>query len=219
MNNCIFTAHCMESICDRSCPILVETSYLLERNGLSFKNPVFQKYGEIIPDISNMIDENEGQVIAFDAERSARNCRLDTVQAADLITYCAICKYWKGSQLHCTVYNLRFSRYLEETKKSWNTKGENENSEMMRIWAESAKFLVISNFDYVKFGDFESQTMLNLIQLRQSQGLTTLLTVKGDNGGHYIYHSQNASSFAGVLDNMIRGSLIKLKSGNSGGNI
>lgn len=35
MNNCIFTAHCTETICDKACPILVETSYLLERNGLS----------------------------------------------------------------------------------------------------------------------------------------------------------------------------------------
>ena len=45
----------------------------------------------------------------------------------------------------------------------------------MRIFSESAKVLIISNLDYVNFGDFESQTMLNLLQERQSREFTTIL--------------------------------------------
>ena len=54
-------------------------------------------------------------------------------------------------------------------------KGEPEELEYMNIWARSAKILIISNFDYVNFGDFESQTLLNLLQERQNGELTTIL--------------------------------------------
>lgn len=170
MNNCIFTAHCMEMNCDNSCPMLVETSYLLERNNLNLNNPVFHKYPSKIPEFTKLIDKSEGGLGGYKVTGD-----MTTIEAADLLTYCAICKYWKGSQLHCTVYNLRLSKYLEELKKSWNTKNDSETVEMMQIWSESAKVLIISNFDYIKFGDFESQTMLNLIQSRQAAGLTTIL--------------------------------------------
>ena len=99
----------------------------------------------------------------------------DTIKIADLLTYVAICENWKGSNLHCTVYNLKYSLYLEELKKSWSLKSEQEQLEYMRIWSQTAKILIISNVDYVDFKEFESQTLLNLIQTRSSQGLATLL--------------------------------------------
>lgn len=170
MVNCIFTAHCMEATCDNSCPMLVETSYLLERNGLSITSPVFHKYSDKIPEMLKLIEDSEGQLGGYKVSGD-----ITTIEAADLLTYCAICKYWRGSQLHCTVYNLRYSKYLDELKKSWNMKGDSETVEFMQIWAETAKVLIISNFDYIKFGDFESQTMLNLFQSRQSAGLTTIV--------------------------------------------
>lgn len=176
MDNCIFTAHCTEMCCDQSCPILVETSYLLERNGIQFSNPVFSKYSNSILDVVRFLDKYQHQTRrVLENDLGVKLNDAPTVQKADLITYCAICKYWKGSQLHCTVYNLRYSKYLEEMKKSWTTGSESEILQMMRIWSESCKVLIISNFDYVKFGDFESQTLLNLIQSRESQALTTIL--------------------------------------------
>ena len=50
-----------------------------------------------------------------------------------------------------------------------------DDLEYMRIWSETAKVLIISNFDYVTFGDFECQTLLTLLQSRQSEGFTTVL--------------------------------------------
>lgn len=194
MVNCIFTAHCMEMSCDNSCPMLVETSYLLERNNLNINSPVFYKYPNKIPEILKLLEENEGQFCGYKIEGE-----MTTIEAADLITYCAICKNWRGSQLHCTVYNLRYSKYLDELKKSWNMKGDSETVEFMQIWAESAKVLIISNFDYIKFGDFESQTMLNLIQSRQAAGLTTIVVTPPAKN----LISGN-SSFASILIDMIR---------------
>ena len=39
----------------------------------------------------------------------------------------------------------------------------------------SAKLLIISNLDYVNFGDFESQTLLTLLQDRERKDVTTIL--------------------------------------------
>lgn len=181
MNDCIFTPHCTQLFCDRSCPILVETSYLLERNEISLSNPVFYKYSTLIDPVIHVLDQHQGQVTRVcdkstpELSRAAKSCNLDTIQLADLLTYCAICRSWKGSQLHCTVYNLRYSRYMQELKASWTSGAESETLQFMRIWAETAKTLVISNFDYVKFGDYECQIILNLIQARRSKNLTTLI--------------------------------------------
>lgn len=169
MHNCIFTAHCTENMCDNSCPMLVETSYLLERNNISMKSRVFhalnnKNYTETAIKILEDLNDQLGVVIST-----------DTVMCAEMLTYCAICLNWPGSRLHCNVYNLKYSAYLEELKHSWTAKVEPESLEYMKIWSSSAKILIISNIDYVNFGDFESQTLLNLLQARENTGQTTII--------------------------------------------
>ena len=171
MYNCIFTSHCTEQTCDKSCPILAETSYLLERNNIQMNNPVFQASDENVAQALDALHRFKGNTGGVVVSSGA----LSTVQVADLITYCAICENWKGSGLHCTVYNLRYAKYLDEMKQSWGMKSELESFEYMKIWAESAKVLIVSNFDFVNFKDFEAQTLLNLIQLRSSSEYTTIL--------------------------------------------
>lgn len=170
MYNCIFSSHCTELFCDRSCPILAETSYLLDRNGITMNSSVFS---ESTKNINRMLD------ILKKSDNTLGACiisgTMDTVRAADLLTYCAICQNWKGNQLHCNVYNLKLSKYLELTKQSWNSKSDSEDLEYMRIWSESAKVLIVSNIDYINFGDFESQTLLNLIQTRSTGDKTTIV--------------------------------------------
>lgn len=170
MNNCIFTAHCTELTCDRSCPAYVETSYLLERNEINFNNLALYADKSMIDQAVKVLDKSVGNIGAH-----VVSGRYTTIQWADTITYAAICQNWQGSQLHTTVYNLRLSKYLDMTKRSWGMKGEPDDLEYMNIWARSAKILIISNFDYVNFGDFESQTLLNLLQERQNGELTTIL--------------------------------------------
>lgn len=170
MYNCIFTPHCLETFCDMSCPILAETSYLLERNGIKMDSPVFRESDKVLTRANAFLANHEGKLGVYVVKDSRT-----TVQHADILTYCAICNNWRGSKLHCTVYNLRYSKYLDDLKKSWNNLPTSEDQEYVQIWAESAKVLIISNFDYVNFGDFECQTILNLIQSRQSRGLTTIL--------------------------------------------
>ena len=167
MYNCIFNSHCIQDVCDNSCPILVETSYLLERNNINLDNPVFLSF----PDneqilIDTVCDEtNSFKVIT---------CK-DTLLVSDFLTYYAICHNWKGNRLHCNVYHLRYSSYLEKLKGSWNSTSEDEDLQYMKIWSDTCKVLIISNIDYVKFNDFESQTLLNLIQSRSITGKLTVV--------------------------------------------
>ena len=207
MHNCIFTAHCTEAFCDKSCPILVETSYLLERNNLSMSSLVFSASDTKVNKMQRILAAVDGKFGVYRISPDE-----NTVQSADLLTYCAICKYWKGSRLHCNVYNLKYSKYIDEMKQTWNGGAESDNYQYMKIWSESAKVLIISNFDYVNFGDFESQTLLNLIQTRQASGLTTIMV--SPQIGTLV--SGKKSTFFDILARMMNDNIIKPQEG--GGN-
>nr|DAJ50921.1 MAG TPA: hypothetical protein [Caudoviricetes sp.] len=167
MQNCIFSGHCSKQVCDKSCPTLAETTYLLERNKISMNSEVFHADPKRLVKMANIVDSSEGTLRTVITK--------NTVQDADLLSYIAICRNWKGSRLHCTVYNLRYSQYIEMMKKSWSAKSETSELEYMRIFSSSAKVLIISNIDYVNFRDFECQTLLTLLQSRSSGEYTTII--------------------------------------------
>lgn len=169
MYNCIYGAHCTQAICDKSCPTLAQTTYLLERNNISMSNEVFRRGYESIDINLDQLAKAEGKIVAVGKD--------NTVLGANILTYCGICQKWKGSRLHCTVYNLQYAQYIEAIKKSWSTTSEPEQLEYMKIWSASAELLIISNLDYVNFKDFESQTLLTLLQSRTAEGLTTIIVV------------------------------------------
>ena len=200
MHNCIFTAHCTEAFCDKSCPTLTETSYLLERNGITFTNPVFSASEDKVRKMLKILVSVDGRFGVYRVSADET-----TFQSADLLTYCAICKNWKGSRLHCNVYNLKYSKYIDEMKQTWGGNAESEIFQYMKIWVESAKVLIVSNFDYVNFGDFESQTLLNLIQTRQATGLTTILV--SPQIGTLV--SSKKSTFFDILAKMMQNNIIK----------
>ena len=167
MNDCIFSPHCTEFVCDKSCPILVETSYLLERNGITTNNGVFNTPPNDISDaldILHSVNNNLGVVISD-----------NTISQSNLLTYCAICENWQGNRLHCTVYHLKFSNHLDLIQRSWSSKDVPEILEYEQIWSSTAKILIISNLDYVQFKDFQAQTLLNIIHNRNNNGLTTIV--------------------------------------------
>lgn len=167
MQNCIFSGHCSKQVCDKSCPTLAETTYLLERNKISMNSEVFHADPKRLVKMANIVDSSEGTLRTVITK--------NTVQDADLLSYIAICRNWKGSRLHCTVYNLRYSQYIEMMKKSWSSKSETSELEYMRIFSSSAKVLIISNIDYVNFRDFECQTLLTLLQSRSGGEYTTII--------------------------------------------
>lgn len=167
MYNCIFSGHCTEQECDNACPILVQTSYLLEQNGITMNNPIFHMDPISIEKYLRVIDKAKGSVSSYISN--------NTVYDADAITYLSICDYWKGSRLHTSVYNLKFSQYIDKLQKSWSYNGNKDEIDYIDIWAKQAKVLIVSNIDYVNFKDFQCQTLLQLLQLRMNPDLTTII--------------------------------------------
>ena len=169
MFNCIYSGHCFEyTQCDKSCPVLAQTSYLLERNGIGMNNDVFKAKPELIEKYSNLLLKCKGSIRTVIEPNS-------TLFVANLLTYCGICQTWRGSQLHCVTYNLKFSQYLDALQKSWNNSGQPSDSDYMKIWADSAKILIISNIDYVNFKDFQCQTLLKILQSRDKPEFSTII--------------------------------------------
>lgn len=196
MYDCIFTGFCVNGECDRACPDYVESSYLLEKNNISIKSSVFHADPRLIQKYYNIVNSAEDKKLITVVANN-------TNEASEMLTYCGICKHWKHSRLHMVVYNLRFSQYLDNVQKSWNTKGLSEETEYVKIWAETAKLLVISNLDYVNFKEFQCQTLLSLIQNRDANGLSTIIV------SPQITSLAGDGLFFGRLKTMMNNSIIK----------
>lgn len=172
MYNCIFTGHCIEDTpCNTSCPALAQTSYLLERNDIKMSNPVFKMSDSELNRYYNILNESAGRTTSVVVPNGDF-----TNQTADALTYCAICENWRGSQLHCTVYNLKFTQYLETIQSSWSFGDDSSDKvNQMKIWVANARVLIVSNIDFVNFKDFQSQTLLSLLQSRLGMDRTTIV--------------------------------------------
>lgn len=172
MYNCIFTGHCIEEQpCNTSCPALAQTSYLLERNDIKMNNPVFKMSDIELAKYYHILNESIGKTTSFIVSNGDF-----TNQTADALTYCAICENWRGSQLHCTVYNLKFSQYLETIQSSWSFGDDSSDKvNQMKIWVANARVLIVSNLDFINFKEFQSQTLLSLLQSRVGMDLTTIV--------------------------------------------
>ena len=167
MNNCIFTGHCINKICDQSCPDLAQANWLLEQSGISINSPVFNTSPQAIAKYSKILNESEGKLITI--------LDKNTNATAELITYCGICKYWKHSRLNTVVYNLKLSQYLDDIQGSWSARANTDELEYKQIWANKAKLLIISNIDYINFKDFQCRTLLSLLQARDKPDFTTVI--------------------------------------------
>lgn len=167
MYNCMFTGHCIKSTCDQSCPAFVESSFLLQQNGIGLNSSVFHAEPAMIAKYNKYVENSEGKLQTVIAK--------NTNAVAELITYLGICKHWKGSRLHTAVYNLKLSQYLDGVQHSWSGNSDLDELEYQQIWISKAKLLIISNIDYVDFKDFRSQTLLSLIQSRDKQDLGTII--------------------------------------------
>lgn len=172
MYNCIFTGYCIEEqSCNASCPTLAQTSYLLERNDIKMTSPVFRMNDSDLSKYSKILHESAGKVTSAVVANGGF-----TNEAAEALTYCAICENWRGSQLHCTVYNLKFNQYLEILQNSWSFRDDSSDRiYQMKIWISNARVLIISNLDFINFKDFQSQSLLSLLQSRISLDMATIV--------------------------------------------
>lgn len=191
MYDCIFTPHCTRHTCDLACSVHAEISYWMERCNLGIDNPVLNTSQESIISAKNIIDYSEGKIISV-------YCK-DTVYFGDLLSYVAICLHGKGTAFTDGIYKLNFSDYVDEIKRSWQTRQDSDKLEYMRIWTDSERYLIINGLDYVKFGDFESQTMLQILQNRRSIKKSTIIVVPETSP---LVGANNSTFFTMLLDKL-----------------
>ncbi len=167
MNNCIFTGHCIKSTCDQSCPSYAESSFLLEQNNIGMNSNVFHADPALLAKYGRIVDNAEGKLQTVIVK--------NTNAAAELIAYCGVCKYWKGSRLSTVVYTLKLSQHLETLQNSWSRTSNLDSFEFQKIWIDKAKLLIISNIDFVNFKDYQCQTLLSLLQSRDKPEMGTII--------------------------------------------
>lgn len=167
MNKCIFTGHCIKATCDQSCPAFAESSFLLEQNGISLNSNVFHADPALLSKYHKIVDNSEGKLQTVVTK--------NTNSVTELIAYCGVCKYWKGSRLSTPVYCLKLSQYLEGIQSSWSNTANTDELEYQKIWLSKAKLLIISNIDFVNFKDFQCQTVLTILQSREKPDMGTII--------------------------------------------
>lgn len=167
MNKCMFSGHCIKATCDQSCPAFVESSFLLEQNGINMNSNVFHTDAAMLTKYNNIVANSEGKLQTVIAK--------NTNAVAELLAYCGICKYWKGSRLHTSVYTLKLSQYLDMVQNSWSASANKDDLEYQKIWLSKAKLLIVSNIDFVNFKDFQCQTLLSLLQSREKPEFGTII--------------------------------------------
>ena len=165
---CIFSAYCINKTCNESCIDYVQSKYLLMRNNISAQSKVFATDYRKISKFSRILSENEGKLCTY-IEKN------DTSAVSELIAYISVCNTWRYSVLKCKTYTLNYYRYLDLIKKSYNGI-ESSDLEYMNIWIQSAKVLIVSNLDFVRFNDFSCQELLGKLEMRRcNPELTTIV--------------------------------------------
>ena len=179
MLNCPYNNSCIKPSCDLSCGEFSEFEHWFNRCGLTITNPALRSSVQKINEADNLIKCAESDV---NTDSSYIHLSIysgpQAQQMADLTSYVAICKYCRNIGFYNGVYKLNFSQYIEEIKKSWNNRYNDEKLEDMKLWIRSSKYLIICNLGLVRFGDFESQTLLTLFQERYEQNKFTILVLE-----------------------------------------
>ena len=62
MDKCMFSGHCIKITCDKSCPAFVESSFLLEQNGININSQVFSTDPKVLAKYSKIVENAEGKV-------------------------------------------------------------------------------------------------------------------------------------------------------------
>lgn len=183
MQNCPYNNTCTKRTCDLACRKFAEFEHWSRRCGFSVKNAVIRASIKELEQADNVLQASMHDEDNYNSNyRHISVCKDAKSQyAADLISYVAICKYCKDIGFYHGVYKLNFSQYLETVKASWNSREPLQELEDMKMWIASAKYLIIYNMGLVRFGDFESQTLLTIFQERYADNNYTILVLeKGD---------------------------------------
>ena len=209
MNLCPFNNSCIKTVCDMSCAQRSEIEHWMNRCGIKLTNPSIQANRREINTAARVLDATQ-EAAKIRNSGFANIGVLSTKNAqymADLVAYVAICKYCQTNGFYNGVYKLNFSKYLEDIKSSWNNRSDSTSLEDVKNWINSARFLIITNLGFVRFGDFESQTLLNIFQDRYDSDKFTIVVLEDSK---YSLPGKSDSLFYNKLKNELENRSVRL---------
>ena len=120
----------------------------------------------------NILEKSYGRFSTLETKK----LNLNSSECADLLLYTAVCDMCEGYGSSISAYHLKYSSYIQSIKDSWS-QGVSASLSEIQAFSSSSKVLIVSGLDYMNFKDFESQTMLVLLESRAKPNLSTVLTI------------------------------------------
>lgn len=163
--DCKFIESCTRDWCDYSCGIDDNYDVMYERcniSGIELK----YKQEDLIRDWNTIV--NSDGVICIQSK--------DISNKVKEIVYTCICRYIKA-KMGPHVVHVSYSTYVQQIKDSWS-QGVSDKLQRLQNNINNVEILVISGLDYCIFNDFESQTILNLIESRKMENKYTVIVLK-----------------------------------------
>lgn len=170
--------------CGESCPVWSVTEFLLRKNRLLNTNvpaKMTRATTKICETIVDAALSNSDSFVTCIPKSISCN------EAADFLTYYSICTRWRGSAFSTVVYNLNFSSYLAEDKKTWNVKSFDNDSyteldyirNIIQCKSEgsSSNLLIISGLDFINFKDHPCDKLFEIIMYRQANHLPFIVVM------------------------------------------
>lgn len=175
MKECLFKEFCMEQECQRICPSLIETTYLMQRNEFHDNDSALRRSVKQLDAVQKLL-KSESLIKCVRVRRAKDNTE-NTVTLGNLLTYVAICNSWRKNGLSPAVYHLRYINHIDALQRSWSKHKPSDALEMEQIWINESKLLIVSGMDFVDYNDFRAQTILGIVHSRLGKGLPTILVV------------------------------------------
>lgn len=158
--------------------MFAEYSHWADRCDIKITNPAFKaKREDIVKADSILAKAEEDDPNAAFNHLSAPKVN-NVIFTTDITTLYTIHKYCQGIGFYNGVYKLDLFQYFEDVKGTWNNRRPQGNLEDIDIWIKSSRVLVIYNISMVRFGDFESQTLLRILQDRYDPEKRTVIVLE-----------------------------------------
>lgn len=178
MNKCPFNITCTHGVCDTSCKYFAEYSHWADRCDIKISNPAFKAKVEDIHSADEVLRAAEREDLESAFPHLAATKVNNVVLTTDTLTLYTIHSYCQGIGFYNGVYKLDLYQYFEDIKGTWNNRRPQNSLEDIDIWIKSSRVLIIYNVSMIRFGDFESQTLLRILQDRYDPEKRTIIVVE-----------------------------------------
>lgn len=170
-HQCMYSNVCTEYECNRTCIKGVTSEYYVNASNFPLYSSEFMNYynDEDFVKFGNIIkDHRRGYGVVVSKGRKYLS---DAFFYAAMVIENYHSLYWPEA------FMLNYRKYTDAYKRSWTTGEEPDSLQEARYNAEHCCTLIITGLDTMIFGDFESQTLLALLEDRNKAKQSTILVM------------------------------------------